>query len=439
MLQVNVARLHDDNREALSLAWIAGREGGTTVRREAAAAASLIGHLNLTHPNSIQIIGAYEAGTVAGHVDRLFESHPSAVIVADGVAPPQALVEAAAHTHTPLFTSPLPAPRVIEVLARYLAKALAETTERHGVFMDVLGLGVLITGESGVGKSELGLELISRGHGLVADDVVEISRIAANTLDGRCPPMLRDFLEVRGLGLLNIRTIFGETAVRPKMKLKLIAHLEKPRPEGRDAGELLPLADLWEDILGVTVRKGMIPVASGRNLAVLVKPAVRPHILKLRSRGVDCRVLYLEANSPTLLRRFSETRRSHPLASSGLTLSEAIERERTLLAGVAALAQRIDTSELQPRVLQNWIRELLALDAGSLTLLFESFAYRDGIPLDADWVLDCRMLPNPHYDPQLRPFTGRDSAVAECLGRDAAVQRWLEDVRALDRGVAAQV
>ena len=165
-----------------------------------------------------------------------------------------------------------------------------------------------------------------------------------------------------------------------------------------------------------------------RSAAVAALPE---NIAKLRSRGIDCRVLYLEANSPTLLRRFSETRRRHPLAGSGLTLSEAIGRERTLLAGVAALAHRIDTSELQPRVLQNWIRELLALDAGSLTLLFESFAYRDGIPLDADWVLDCRMLPNPHYDPQLRPFTGRDSAVAEYLGRDAAVQRWLEDVRSL--------
>ncbi len=165
-----------------------------------------------------------------------------------------------------------------------------------------------------------------------------------------------------------------------------------------------------------------------RSAAVAALPE---NIAKLRSGGVDCRVLYLEANSPTLLRRFSETRRRHPLAGSGLTLSEAIGRERTLLAGVAALAHRIDTSELQPRVLQNWIRELLALDAGSLTLLFESFAYRDGIPLDADWVLDCRMLPNPHYDPQLRPFTGRDSAVAEYLGSDAAVQRWLEDVRAL--------
>src|ERR671936_1232050 len=105
MPQVNVARLHDDNRESLSLAWIAGRDGGTEVRSDAAAAAALIGHLNLTHPNSIQVIGAYEAGIVAGFVERLFESHPAAVIVADGVAPPQALVEAAAANPTPPFTS----------------------------------------------------------------------------------------------------------------------------------------------------------------------------------------------------------------------------------------------------------------------------------------------------------------------------------------------
>ena len=132
-----------------------------------------------------------------------------------------------------------------------------------------------------------------------------------------------------------------------------------------------------------------------------------------------------------LLRRFSETRRRHPLASAGLTLSEAIERERALLEGVAPLGQRIDTSDLQPRVLQNWIRDLLGLGPGALTLLFESFAYRDGIPLDADWVLDCRMLPNPHYDPQLRPFTGRDAPVIEYLSRDASVQRWLDDARGL--------
>ena len=297
MLQVNVARLHDDNREALSLAWIAGREGGTAVRREAAQAAALIGHLNLTHPNSIQVIGAYEAGMVAGFVDKLLESAPAAVIVADAVAPPAALVDGATRTRTPLFTSPLPAPRVIERLSRYLAKALAESTELHGVFMDVLGLGVLITGESGVGKSELGLELISRGHGLVADDVVEVSRIAANTLEGRCPPLLKDFIEVRGLGLLNIRTIFGETAVRRKMKLRLIAHLARSSTM-RDPSERLPLAEQAEEILGVTVRKVTIPVAAGRNLAVLVEAAVRNEILKLR--GIDSMAEFLSRQNQAM-------------------------------------------------------------------------------------------------------------------------------------------
>jgi HPr kinase/phosphorylase len=292
MLQVNVARLHDDNRDALSLAWVAGREGGTAaVRREAAAAAALIGHLNLTHPNSIQVIGAYEAGIVGNFVERLLESHPAAVIVADGVAPPAALVESATRTQTPLFTSPLPAPKVIEKLARYLAKLLAESTELHGVFMDVLGLGVLITGESGVGKSELGLELISRGHGLVADDVVEVSRIAAGALEGRCPALLKDFIEVRGLGVLNIRTIFGETAVRRKMKLRLVAHLARLPPNSRDPTERLPLSELAEEILGVTVPKVLIPVAAGRNLAVLVEAAVRNEILKLR--GIDSMAEFL--------------------------------------------------------------------------------------------------------------------------------------------------
>ena len=179
------------------------------------------------------------------------------------------------------------------MLRPYLARALAESTTMHGVFLDVLGMGVLITGDSGVGKSELALELISRGSGLVADDVVELYRIAPETLEGRCPPLLSDFLEVRGLGVLNIRTIFGETAVRPRKNLKLIVHLEKPAGAEPQYVERLPLKPGVETILGVSIRKVMIPVAAGRNLAVLVEAAVRNYVLQLR--GIDSTQEFIDA------------------------------------------------------------------------------------------------------------------------------------------------
>lgn len=150
----------------------------------------------------------------------------------------------------------------------------------------------------------------------------------------------------------------------------------------------------------------------------------------LKALGADTSVLFLEASAEVLLRRFSETRRSHPLAGSGLTLSEAIARERELLADVSQLGHRIDTSGVQPRVLRNWIKDLLGLWGDSLSLLFESFAFRDGIPLDADWVVDARMLPNPHYQPGLAPLTGRDAPVIAFLEGESLVRAFLEDLRA---------
>ncbi len=158
------------------------------------------------------------------------------------------------------------------------------------------------------------------------------------------------------------------------------------------------------------------------------------HLATLKARGVESTLLFLEASSQTLLRRFSETRRGHPLAGSshapGLTLDEAIARERSLLSGISELGHHIDTSALQPKALRNWIKDLLGLGSGSLTLLFESFAFRDGIPIDADWVLDARMLPNPHYEPGLRELTGRDAPVIEYLEKQERVSAFLEDVRA---------
>ncbi len=291
MFQTSIARLYEDNAARLGLGWVTGRGGETLpVRRDSADTAALVGHLNLIHPNRIQVLGRRELAYIDGYsgdatgqvIANLFAAEPAAIILADSLAAPAALLRAAESKNVPVLATASAADAVIDTLRRYLAKILADSTSMHGVFMDVLGLGVLITGESGVGKSELALELISRGHGLVADDVVEISRIAAKTLEGRCPPLLKDFLEVRGLGVLNIRVIFGETAVRPKMNLKLIVHLEKPGQAGAAPAERLPLHELTEDILGLPIREVVIPVAAGRNLAVLLEAAVRNYILQLR-------------------------------------------------------------------------------------------------------------------------------------------------------------
>jgi len=298
MLQISVAQLYEDNREKLGLAWIGGKAGGaTSLRRDSTEVASLVGHLNLIHPNRIQVLGNHEIAHLAAYdeadlfrmLGSLFAVHPAAIVIADGAPADVRLLKAAEASGVAVLISEVPGAQLIDRLRRYLSKALAETTERHGVCMDVLGLGVLITGDSGVGKSELALELISRGHGLVADDVVEVSRIAASTLECRCPPMLKDFLEVRGLGVLDIRTIFGETAVRPKMNLRLVVQLDRP---GMNESERLPLHEQSEDILGVPVRKVVIPVAAGRNLAVLLEAAVRNYILQLR--GIHSTAEFME-------------------------------------------------------------------------------------------------------------------------------------------------
>ena len=296
MSQITGRQLFEDKRQRLNLVWEAGRDGGDRCLSDddiARSTQGVIGHLNFIHPNWIQVLSHTEAeylntlgaASLEQNMLRLAQSSLFCVIVSGGAPVPGSIRAMADATHTPLFCSPLSSLEVLWLLRPYLGRALAPSSSRHGVLLDVLGLGVMITGESGVGKSELALELISRGHGLVADDVVELYRIAPETLEGRCPPMLRDFLEVRGLGMLNIRTIFGETAVRRKKNMKLIVHLQKPSAADFNTMERLPINDVTENILEVNIRKVIIPVAAGRNLAVLVEAAVRNYVLQLR--GID--------------------------------------------------------------------------------------------------------------------------------------------------------
>ena len=152
-------------------------------------------------------------------------------------------------------------------------------------------------------------------------------------------------------------------------------------------------------------------------------------IAGFRRHGHDVRVLFLEAKADTLIKRFSETRRRHPLSDDRLTLPECIERERELLAGIADIAHRVDTSDLSPNTLRNWVKDFVGLPRSGLTLLFESFGFKHGLPLNADLVFDARCLPNPNYDPRLKPLTGRDRAVIEFLESEPETRKMLEDIR----------
>lgn len=286
--------LFEDFTKKLHWQWLAGQDAlerrfDEVAIQDAHSGADLVGYLNYIHPYRLQIIGPREIeylqqgseSECLARYEQIISLEPPALVVADGLAAPQPLIDVCERAQIPLFATPEASAFVIDLLSAYLSRHFADRTTSHGVFMDILGLGVLITGESGLGKSELGLELISRGHGLVADDVVDFYRINQSTIEGRCPELLQNLLEVRGIGLLDIRAIFGETAVRRKMRLKLIVHLVRRETMERDY-DRLPHEPLIQEILNISIRKVVIQVIAGRNIAVLVEAAVRNTILQLR-------------------------------------------------------------------------------------------------------------------------------------------------------------
>jgi HPr kinase/phosphorylase len=247
----------------------------------------------------VQILGPREVAYLTNgtpddcsrRIARIVTLEPPVLVLADGQTAPEALLAMCERAQIPMFATVQSSAFVIDVLRAYLSKHFADRITMHGVFMDILGMGVLITGESGLGKSELGLELISRGNGLVADDAVDLYRINQTTIEARCPDLLQNLLEVRGIGLLDIRAIFGETAVRRKMRLKLIVHLVRRETLERDY-ERLPSEPLRQDVLGIPVQKVVIQVMAGRNIAVLVEAAVRNTILQMR--GIDTYQEFIE-------------------------------------------------------------------------------------------------------------------------------------------------
>jgi HPr kinase/phosphorylase len=280
-------------RERLSLQWVAGRGGDLRSLRgdfPGAAGQTLVGPLNCIHPNRLQVIGHAEQVYLAGLADReladfmdtLLCGEPAALVVADAIEADSLIAERAEVTQTPLLASPLADRDLINELQYFLTHVLADRTTLHGVFMEVLGMGVLITGDAAVGKSELALELISRGHRLIADDAPEFSRIAPDIVEGSCPSVLREFLEVRGLGVLNVRAMFGDTAIKEKKYLRLIVHLARLSEPELGRLDRLSGVNATRTVVGLEIPEVLVPVAPGRNMAILAETAVRNHILRLK-------------------------------------------------------------------------------------------------------------------------------------------------------------
>ena len=301
--------LFEQQHERLGLRWVAGQQGQSRVLEAVETNArrpSLAGYLNIIYPNKVQILGSEELAWLDGldsrlrweTIERVIGYRPLALVISKNQACPEDLRSAAEESQTPLWVSPRRGHELLNHLQYHMARALAPRVTLHGVFMEVYSIGVLITGEAGSGKSELALELITRGHRLVADDAPEFTQIAPDVLDGTCPELLQDLLEVRGLGVMNIRQMFGDTAVKKNKYLRLIVNLVRAPEPSTEAMARITGESKARQVLDLEVPVIELPVAAGRNLAVLTEAAVRLHLL--RSKGQDPAAAFLARHSSFL-------------------------------------------------------------------------------------------------------------------------------------------
>jgi len=287
--KVTVLSLFEKHQNTLQLDWVTSPLAveQTTQLDLKNHQYALVGFLNIIHPNYIQVLGNSEiayldalgSNSYNDCVESLLAWQPFLIIFTDKQQVNNEFIARANSAHIPIISTPQPAERVIDHLQYSLSNQLAEKQIHHGVFMEIMGLGVLLTGPSGVGKSELALELLSRGHRLIADDAPEFYRSMPDTIHGSCPALLADFLEVRGIGIINIRAMYGNHAILAKKRLHLIIELQ-PLNEATTINRL-DTEQHYCRILEVDIPEMKLPVAPGRDLAVIIEVAVRNHILVL--------------------------------------------------------------------------------------------------------------------------------------------------------------
>lgn len=268
---------------------------------------ALAGFLNLIHPNRIQVLGREELDFLdalpeqdrENTLERLLQASPPVMLMGDGLSMPPSILRVFAGSSTALMESGLPAHELVNFLQYHLARRLANRITLHGVFMEVFTIGVHLSGAAGCGKSELALELITRGHRLIADDAPEFTQISPDIIDGTCPEMLQDCLEVRGLGVMNVRQMFGDAAVKANKFLRLIIQLEYPQETERaQGGDRLYGATGSQRVLEMDIPCITLQVRAGRNLAVMVEAAVRDFMLKMK--GIDASAAFVERHAKLL-------------------------------------------------------------------------------------------------------------------------------------------
>lgn len=291
MTSIKIARLLEDTDYGLRLTLLAGAKGlgraisSSRIQKPGLALTGFTEHL---HAERVQVFGnteisylrTLEAEQQQRVLDKLLSSQIACVVVTKDLEIPQPLIDACDRYDLALMRTPLMSSAFIQQVQAYLEEALTASSSLHGVLMDVFGVGILLLGKSGIGKSEIALDLIMRGHRLVADDIVDVTRRKAGTVYGAGNPIIKHHMEIRGLGIINIKDLFGVAAVRDRKKIELVVELVEWNPQAEY--DRLGVDEQKIEVVGVELPLSVVPVRPGRNMTTIIEVAARNHLLKLQ-------------------------------------------------------------------------------------------------------------------------------------------------------------